>query len=215
MEANERPRYPAGVPGKFSSDGTLQHWAGNTIICHIPPSSPVYHSIESVIEELSLHMTIFEGVSDQVRRPGYWPADLALDATQESCNEDFEKKLRKFSLGPEAAAPYRMVLKGIDILDVGVAVRLDGVTPAEVKRLRALRDRLADELQIRHPIHDEYGFHISMVYFLRYPNDEQKRDIEAILKRHFEKMAKDIELGPPEFCLFFNMHEFNPVFYLG
>ncbi|KAF3808751.1 hypothetical protein GCG54_00010941 [Colletotrichum gloeosporioides] len=230
MKANDRPRYPAGVPGKFSSDGTLQHWAGDTIICHIPPSSPVYHSIEAVIEELSscktssiiaplpatsLHMTIFEGVSDQVRRPGYWPSDLALDATQEICNEHFEKKLRKFTLGPEATAPYRVVVKGIDILDVGVAVRLDGITPAEVERLRALRDRLADELKIRHPIHDEYGFHISMVYFLRHPNDEQKQDMESILKRHFEKMAKEVELGPPEFCLFANMHAFDPVFYLS
>ncbi|KAF0317221.1 hypothetical protein GQ607_015537 [Colletotrichum asianum] len=155
------------------------------------------------------------GVSDQVRRPGYWPSDLALDATQETCNEHFEKKLRKFSLGTEAAAPYRMVLKGIDILDVGVAVRLDVITPAEVERLRALRDRLADELKIRHPIHDEYGFHISMVYFLRHPNGEQKLDMESILKRHFEKMAKEIELGPPEFCLFGNMHAFDPVFYLS
>ncbi|KAF4831851.1 hypothetical protein CGCTS75_v004919 [Colletotrichum tropicale] len=160
-------------------------------------------------------MTIFEGVSDQVRRPGYWPSDLALGATQETCNEHFEKKLRKFTLGPEAAAPYRMVLKGIDILDVGVAVRLDGITPAEVERLRALRDRLANELKIRHPIHDEYAFHISMVYFLRHPNEEQKQDMESILKRHFEKMAKEIELGPPEFCLFANMHAFDPVFYLS
>ncbi|KAK2729641.1 hypothetical protein CKAH01_02615 [Colletotrichum kahawae] len=226
---NDRPRYPAGVPGKFSSDGTLQHWAGNTIICHIPPSSPVYHSIESVIEELStcksssiiaplpatsLHMTIFEGVSDQVRIPGYWPSDLALDATQKACDDHFEKKLRKFSLGREAAAPYRMSLKGIDILDVGVAVRLDGVTLSEVERLRALRDRLADELKIRHSIHDEYGFHISILYFLRHPDDEQKRDIASILERHFGKMLKEVELGPPEFCPFTNMHAFNPVFCL-
>ncbi|TEA18068.1 hypothetical protein C8034_v011367 [Colletotrichum sidae] len=55
----------------------------------------------------SFHMTVFEGVCDQVRQPGYWPSDLASNAPLETCNTHFEKTLSSFKLTPDETPPYK------------------------------------------------------------------------------------------------------------
>ncbi|KAF4930691.1 hypothetical protein CGCVW01_v000854, partial [Colletotrichum viniferum] len=98
---------------------------------------------------------------------------------------------------------------------IGIGVRLDGRTPAETERLRSLRNKLADKLNIRHPIHDEYGFHLSVAYLLRHLTHQQNQELEGLLLRHFEEMPKSFELAAPEFCAFENMFAFKRVFFLG
>ncbi|KAK1984508.1 RNA ligase/cyclic nucleotide phosphodiesterase [Colletotrichum cereale] len=221
--------YTAGVPSKFASGGTVQPFPGNTFICHLSPSEPLYASMQALSDKLaaskfaslvtllpapSFHMTVFEGVCDQVRKPGYWPADLALDAPLAQCDSHFETALSNFDLGPGGRPPYKMTVKGFDPLEIGIGVRLEGRTPAETGRLRALRNRLADALEIRHPTHDGYGFHLSVAYLLRHLDDEQRSELEALLMRHIEEMPKDFELGAPEFCVFNDMFAFKRVFFL-
>ncbi|KAJ3962614.1 hypothetical protein N0V92_000683 [Colletotrichum tropicale] len=226
----ERPQYPTGVPSKFAPDGAVQAFAGNTIICHLSPSDPLYVSMQELSDKLaaskfaslitllpptSFHMTVFEGVCDQVRKPGYWPSDLRLDAPLEECNSKFEKALGGFDLGDEHAPPYKMTVRGFDPLEIGIGVQLDGRTPAETVRLRSLRNKLAEKLNIRHPIHDGYGFHLSVAYLLRHLTDEQNRELQALLLNHFEDMPKEFELSAPEFCTFENMFAFKRAFFLG
>ncbi|KAI8211825.1 hypothetical protein K4K54_004522 [Colletotrichum sp. SAR 10_86] len=226
----ERPQYPAGVPSKFAPDGAVQAFPGNTIICHLSPSDPLYTSMQALSDKLaaskfaalitllpptSFHMTVFEGVCDQVRKSGYWPSDLSLDAPLEECNSKFEKALGAFDLGDEYAPPYKMTVRGFDPLEIGIGVRLDGRTPAETERLRSLRNKLADKLNIRHPIHDGYGFHLSVAYLLRHLTDEQNRELQVLLLNHFEDMPKEFELSAPEFCTFENMFAFKRAFFLG
>ncbi|KAK2774068.1 hypothetical protein CKAH01_13291 [Colletotrichum kahawae] len=226
----ERPQYPAGVPSKFAPDGAVQAFPGNTIICHLSPYAPLYASMQALSDKLaaskfaplitllpatSFHMTVFEGVCDQVRKPGFWPSDLSLDAPLEDCNSRFKKALSAFDLGDVHAPPYKMTVRGFGPLEIGIGVRLDGRTPAETERLRSLRNKLADRLNIRHPIHDGYGFHLSVAYLLRHLTDEQNRELEALLLSHFEDMPKNFELGAPEFCTFENMFAFERVFFLG
>ena len=93
-----RPEYPRGVSSKFGVDGKVQHFPGNTIISHLSPSSDLYASMLVLHEKLlqsnlssvitllppsSWHMTVFEGICDEVRKPGFWPSDLAVDAPLE------------------------------------------------------------------------------------------------------------------------------------
>jgi hypothetical protein len=223
------PEYPLGVPSKFDQDGIVQSFPGNTIVSHLSPSSALYASLLVLHEKLlassfspilgmlpapSWHMTVFEGVCDQVRQPSHWPSDLPLSAPLEECTELFKKKLAGFDLGA-AQPPYHLVVSGLDALKIGISLRLELRTAAEGSSLRGLRDRLADELGYRHPSHDVYRFHLSIAYLLRHLTAKQEEELTALLMEHFESMPREFELGAPEFCTFEDMFAFKRLFYLG
>ncbi|KAK3694339.1 RNA ligase/cyclic nucleotide phosphodiesterase [Podospora appendiculata] len=226
-----RPEYPIGVPSKFDPDGNVQRFPGNTIVAHLPLSSPIYASLLKLYERLSTchlsgllamlppsswHVTLFEGVCDQVRaQEGFWPCDpgLPVDAPLDDCTSSFAGKLREFDL--RCDPPYRFVIVGFSPLDVGIGIHVELQTPPEESRLRGLRDRLAETLKIRHPQHDVYEFHLSMAYLLRHLSDSQKSELTALLLGHLQDMPKVFELGAPEFCTFDNMLQFDHLFYLG
>ncbi|KAK3329794.1 RNA ligase/cyclic nucleotide phosphodiesterase [Apodospora peruviana] len=225
-----RPEYPIGVPSKFDRDGNVQLFPGNTIVAHLSPSSELYQSMLLLHNKLaslsgrfalamlpppSWHMTVFEGVCDKVRSPaGFWPCDLATDATLEECTKHFAVKLKNFEL-ETGTPPYRCRITGFSDLEVGVGVHVEFETADEERRVRRLRDRLAERLEIRHPQHDRYKLHLSMAYLLRHLTEEQKRELTGVLMGHFEEMPKRFELGRPEFCTFENMMRFDRLFYLG
>ena len=224
---DSRPPFPLGIPGKFDVDGKVQRYPGNTIISHLSPSSELYASLMVLYEKLrqshlssvftllppsSWHMTLFEGVCDQVRKPGFWPSDLAIDAPLEECDALFTEKLASFDL--QCDPPYQMSITGFDPLEVGIGVHIEPNAPPEAARLRRLRDRLADVLQVRHPGHDSYGLHLSMAYLLRHLTEEQKIELSALLHDHLRNMPVEFELGTPEFCKFENMYAFKHQFYL-
>jgi len=221
-----RPKYPTGVPNKFDPDGNVQHFPGNTIISHLSNSTELYSSLLFLHDRLkesrfghlytllppsSWHMTIFEGVVDKIRKPGYWPSDLALDAPLENCTALFEKKLSSFDLHTEL--PYKLSIAGFQPLKNGIALDIKPLA-ADNKALRGLRDRLRDSLQLHFPHHDSYGFHVSVSYFLRYLTDEQNAELMDFLTENSKDMPKEFELGPPEFCTFEDMFAFKRLFYL-
>jgi len=92
---NDAP-YPGGVSclgegGKFTPDGAVQPWPGNTFICHIPHTSVAFGAIQSLQEQLkrsefnrfftylpmpSVHMTVFQGISPMYEEGAVWPRDL-------------------------------------------------------------------------------------------------------------------------------------------
>jgi hypothetical protein len=220
--------YPAGVPSKFDPDGNVQPFPGNTIIAHLSTDSPIYPYLQSLYEKLqtfnlrhlyallppaSWHMTIFEGVCDQVRdQPGHWPSDLPNDAPLEECTALFEKKLEPFRL--PFSPPYHMKVDGLEPLTVGIGVHVEPRDPQENERLRGLRDRLAETLKLRFEQHDSYGLHISLAYFLRKLTKEQENEMRALLEGELEDMPKQFVLGAPEFCRFDDMCEFKRISFL-
>ena len=199
-------------------------------MAHLAPDNELYKSLRQLYDELaasplaplfallppeSWHMTVLEGVCEQVRTPGYWPHDLPADAPLEQCTALFTEKLKKFDIGDDGEPPYRMAVAGFSSFTVGIGIALRAQTADEEARLRGLRGRLSDTLQIRHPHHDLYGLHISMAYFLRYLDPQQTSELSQLLQEHLEAMPKEFELGAPEFCTFENMFSFERVFYLG
>lgn len=222
-----RPEYPSGVPHKFAPDGTVQPFAGNTILCRVPPTSPLYESLFELHTKLaasefapllallppeSWHMAVFEGVCDQNRAPGYWPAHIA---TLKYCTSLFATRLRTFRL-QQGKPPYRLHATGFEPLEAGIAVSLSGKSMMEDRRIRDVRDRLADVLEIRHPNHDDYGFHVDVAYLLRHLSDEQEAGLTALLAAHWEKVPKEIEVETvPEFCAFSDVASFEHLSYLG
>jgi len=227
------PAYPGGVPSKFSPDGQVQPFPGNTIVCHLPPSSALHTSLQELYAGLeaspqrqlfallppaSWHMTVFEGVCDQVRYAAYWPSDLPLDAPLADVTAHFASKLRGWDLG-DLAPPYRLRVVGFDPLRTGIGVSLEPATDEDARRIQSLRDRLAEKLGMRFPVHDRYGLHLSLAYFLRYLDEKQEREMKDFLGAWLEKLNQGegglVELGAPEFCTFVDMFWFERMFYLG
>lgn len=222
-----RKEYPGGVPAKFKIDGSVRHYPGNTIICHLSPDSTLHTQLMKLYRELeanrdevlytllpppSWHMTVFEGVCDQVRKSGFWPSDLSLDVPLSECNSHFTTKLSAFEMGTEP--PFRLRIAGYSPRVDGIGLHLEPITAAEEVRLRRLRDRLAETLNIRHPSHDTYVFHLSIAYFIRFPSDEERERLEERLAAHLPGLPAEFELGAPEFCYFHDMFEFRRQFFL-
>lgn len=222
-----RSPYPAGIPEKFDKDGSVQRFPGNTIVCHLSQTSKLYASLLGLYEKLrashlshlytllpppSWHVTIFEGVCDQVRKPGYWPSDLPADASLADCTAHFAEKLSAFDLACDP--PYRMCVQGIDPLEIAIGIRLGFRDAEEEARLRELRARLSHMLKLRHPGHDSYGLHLSMAYLLRHLTDDQKTELSRLILDHLKDAPVNFELGAPEFCTFEDMFAFKRLFYL-
>ncbi len=223
---------------KFDPSGAVQRFPGNTIICRLPPSAPLYGALRRLHADLersaglshlyallppsSWHMTVFEGACDQVRRQGYWPtANLPLDATASSldeCTALFRAQLDTFGCSTGTAIARRLPASRGGLRPPrpsASALRVEAASAEENARIRGLRDRLAHVLCIRHPQHEAYGLHISVAYLLRHPDPAQRRELESLLQTHLADLVGEFELGSPEFCTFEDMLRFDRVFYLG
>lgn len=130
----------------------------------------------------------------------------------EACTARFAEKLAAFDL--QCDPPLRLTATGATPQLFGICVNLRLRTADEESRLRALRDRLADTLQVRHPHHANYGLHLSTAYYLRYLDQAEADEIATLLADHFRDMPTEFELGAPEFCTFENMSQFDRLFYL-
>jgi hypothetical protein len=225
-------RLPPSVGRKFNADGSPFRFPGNTIISHIPLATPLSDALTGVRDTLaagsyahclallppsSYHMTVFEGVTESSRRAGIWPGGLAPDAPLGQANRLLERRLEGFEL--DCTLPLRMRLDEFSLRrDPGATIRLLPLDEQENRKLRRLRDRLAAQLRLRAPDHDNYGFHISLAYLIDWMTPELQREYIAVQSECFSMLQKRvplIELGAPEFCVFYDMFAFDTQFRVG
>lgn len=219
--------YPRWIGHKFEPDGRVLPFPGHTVICHLHQGSRLYQDLLSLHDDLkrqdfascyvllppaSWHMTVYEGVSDQIRKRNCWPGDSALDAPLESATALVREKLAGFDLATEPH--YRMAIAGWEPLEDGIALKVVPASSDEERRLRGLRDRLSKLLCMRHPGHDTYSFHVSLAYMLRFLGQKDHQAISAFLQSYLEKLPKFFELGAPEFCVFDDMFALQQELYL-
>jgi len=228
-----RPRYPIGVPTKFSADGVVQRYPGNTTICHLPADSPLQPGFRALhaafssnpmlsklirlLPQSSWHMTVLDGAREIECEPGMWPEGKEKHALSETTKE-YSAKLRQLGLELEReglAPPYHMRVRGFDPAVIGIGLEIEAATAAEEKRIRRLRDRLADTLGFKAPNHETYGFHMTMAYLLRHIDGENRQELNRVLGLHLPMLQREFDLGPVEFCTFENMCAFPRLFYLG
>jgi len=212
------------VAPKFNPDGTEAHWTGNSIICPLDRRSETFmalldvhrglmrsgmlHRI-AVLPPASYHMTIFNGISYPARKLDF-PSDIPQDADEDFCNAWFLAKLKTFDLGCEM--PFRLRALPVDMQTNLYNILYEPVDDAETRKLRGLRDRLAQLLDYRRPDHDDYRFHISLNYFYSSMTREEER---RFLRLHQEMAGEVIgrspvvELQNPEFVVFDGMYEFR------
>jgi hypothetical protein len=226
---------PPDVGRKFYPNGKVRPFLGNTIICHLPQQDQGFETFDALLDiyrELpdhafsrkiallppsSYHMTIFGGADDQERKPGLWPADVPLDASIEACNDYVANQLKHFSLG--TSLPIRMRVNDAQppVHPDPLLIDLVPVDEAEERKLRKLRDRLADVLKIHTPHHDTYSFHISLAYQIEWFDAAEQADYVAARQRWREQLkrrAPIIEFGAPEYCTLNDMYAFRRRFFL-
>lgn len=230
-------RLPPDVGRKFSADGRVLPFEGNTIICHLPQQGSGSEAFDALLDiyralpggswarkmtalpPSSYHMTIFGGANDKARRYPLWPAGLPLDMPMTECDRILGERLRAFRLGDEAS-PYRMRVnpEAPSAGETPLTVRLLPADAGTEARLRRLRDRLAEATGIREPDHDRYRFHITLGYqfaALTPEEDAAWRGSLAVWKTMIAKRAPVILLGNPEYCLLKDMFAFKRQFYLS
>ncbi|EHJ95570.1 hypothetical protein AT5A_24645 [Agrobacterium tumefaciens 5A] len=205
----------------------MMRFPGNTIICHLPVDSdlrPVlfhlYKSLErskdrglyTLLPPDSWHMTVFEGTVDAKREPGFWPSDLSLEATLAECTSHLERKLDRFDI--QDSGDFVMQVSGWLPLVDGIGLTLRSKELGQEIRLRDLRDRLSQALQIRHPEHERYVFHLSIAYLLRELTPSQLDVLSETLQQAITSMPSSFTLGTPEYCEFDDMFEFRRRSYL-
>lgn len=204
---------------RFRKTGGFLPEPGNTIVSHVTKSSRTQEVLIQAREKYlampeapqflftpitSLHMTLFQGIIEYRRKPGFWPDDLPLDTPIEDMTEIMAERLEGFSM----FEPFQVEV--IKARPSGLLV--EGASEHDRKVMRRRRDALADLLGYRHPDHEEYPFHITFSYVIDRLEDEALPRWQAML----DEVAADIreqmpvlELDPPAFCYFEDMNHFS------
>lgn len=161
-------------------------------------------------------MTVFEGVNEENRAPGFWPEGKEQQDLEE-CTKDFLERLKDV---PERlkveglVPPYRMQVEAIAMRPGSIWLTIEAESTTEEKRLRKLRDMLADTIGLRIPTHEAYEWHIGFCYFIRHL-DEDESELHRIVNELESTVKVKFELNSLHFCDFENLHKFHSRLVLG
>ena len=215
---------------KFFANGQVAPFHGNTIVCHLDQqgqNTALFDALLDIYRQLpalrfarkitalppsSYHMTIFGGANHPERKPGLWPTSIPLDTPIEECTRILGERLEKAKLGPIAPIRMRVDLSNPVERENPFTIRLLPIDEAENQRLRALRNRLSEILEIRSPNHDLYRFHVTLAYLIRRLDASELREFRAEYKARHAEVAERcpiIELGQPEYCSLEDMFHFK------
>lgn len=226
---------PRDVGRKFRSDGRVMPFLGNTIICHLDqqgPNSQPFEALLDIYRQLpgrkfsrkvtllppsSYHMTIFGGANDPERKPGAWPASVPLDTPIDECTRILGERIKGAKIGDIAPIRMRVDTSPPSDSENPLTIRLLPVDAAEDARLRALRNRLSELLEIRSASHDRYRFHITLAYLIQHLDAGEQREFRATYAEIHAELARRcpvIELGQPEYCSLEDMFHFKRLLYI-
>ena len=211
------------VGSKFNADGSVRFFPGNTVISMIDHGAPVFEQFKNIramfkalpasrcmsfMPDESIHMTIFEGVCHQWRRPEAWTTLLPLDCALSETDDLFEQRFARV----RPLRPVHMRAQGI--AGKGCFLILFAPeTEGDAAELKRYRDDLSAAFGLRFPNHDTYGFHISIGYFTKEPTEQECAQIEAFRAAGNAYIAaSDIRfvMQPPVLTYFDDMFFFSP-----
>ncbi|QHN03671.1 DUF1868 domain-containing protein [Granulicella sp. WH15] len=213
---------------KFNPDGSPRPFAGNTVICHLPQQTRFHdavvafgHALRSSsfgakiagLPDDSYHATILGGPNDQDRDRYGWPSDIPITTPMAECNRVIGERFARFRMHTELPLRFRLDTEKTLAPQRPSGLQLVPADADEKLKIRALRDRLSDEVfRYRTPDHDTFGFHISMAYQVVALTSMERREYQSILTGHLRTLVEAspvIELGVPEFCTFGDMYRFE------
>ncbi len=211
------------IGNKYTNDGKIREFHGNTIICQLTEEMDVYHRIERIQREIagtraggclkflppeSFHMTAMEGVCDANRLQERWTSKLPTDCTLSEVDDLFEHEWKKIPPLEGVKMRFRMI-RCNSALQIG----LETETEAQERRIRTWRDEVSRAFGIRFPGHDTYRFHVSMAYGFSYPTKEEMETLRGIKSHYdasFAERPYSFILPSPRLTFFKSMHCFSP-----
>ena len=220
-------QHPPGISvegggGKFTPEGAVLYFPGNTFICHIAPESAFYRSLCLVQDELkkqtqaehlvflpksSFHMTVFCGVCGVPLGVDGWPDDMEPETSLDTINHEWSDRFtaRKDLGGFKVVASHMR-------LPFSVAMR--AATEADNTALWQSRSALQSLTSLHRPDFDSYQFHITLAYLTKWMNVSAAQQLVDASDRLFDDYLADTspaELGVVEFCRFDSMCEFENI----
>ena len=213
---------PEAVGQKFTAQGGVLPFPGNTFICHIPPDSAAHAALReaslalqagplapafSFLPASSFHMTVFEGATDAHRQDARWPEGVSADEPLAAVTARFAAATAGLAL------PAAQQIRPMAVL-AGRTVAVTGAMPEAEAALRQSRIWLSEATGIRRSNFDHYAFHITLAYPLRWLTAAEAEAVQDLSDTVFQRLAEAapvIALGPVEFCDFADMHAFRPL----
>lgn len=219
---------PAGVlNGKFDENGNALPFFGNTVIAHISHTllyprlcdfytrlaqSALTNNLYSLLPPQSYHITLFDGACKKSEEGWYWPADLPISASLQTCTEFMARKIKENTItSPEltfSVNAYKPLVNTFAII-----VQPTGDT---VEQVQVLRDNLSSAMGIRRRNHQEYVYHITLGYLLRTPSGAEQQLLATLLEQFVSELSEEekmISLGKAELCQYENITAFSPIMY--
>jgi len=215
---------PSGRTGKkFSEDGRVLGFLGNTIICRIHPQSRQYHLLVQISQQFkaqsrakkffflppsSYHMTVFEGVCDQVRQPERWTAKLPLDAPLEEVDRFMMEAWKGVEQPMKIEMGYFKMKTGSTL-----GVELLPSTPDIEREVRAFRDACSAAFGIKQPDHAAYKFHVTIAYRVTRLSWLDQALVQLAgwaAHQNLQNQFGLLTLGAPELAFFADMTHFAP-----
>jgi hypothetical protein len=167
------------------------------------------HFAESTFDVQLAKDAVRGGNTFRVRAAYGWPSDIPIDAPMTECNRLIGERIAQFRM--RESLPIRVRIDQERMLG---SLHISPVNDSENTKLRALRDRLADDVfRFRAPDHDAYGFHVTVAYQLAQLTPGEEKQHQAMMNHYLPAMinANSMELGIPEFCIFRDMYRFEIV----
>lgn len=216
--------YPSGIglPGtgaKFTTDGTVEIWPGNTFVCHVTRPSKSYAALVEMQERVkmsrfgplftwlpapSFHMTLFQGMSPGKQGSADWPEGVRADAPRDAVTAEILRRTEGVDLP-------RFDIRATDLF-CGKSLTVVGRDAAAEAALRVARVRLREATGIRPPDFDSYVFHITLGYLIQWVSPGTAAELVAFSAETYGMFAgalQDITLDPCGVCNFDSMHHFE------
>jgi hypothetical protein len=216
--------YTRHVGTKFNSDGSPRYFPGNTVISRIEPDTPLFMALTQAQNEFkklacskkyaflpssSFHMTVIEGLCDQVRQPEHWSKEIPLDAPISKTNEFMANRFSRLSFSDS----IKMNIFNGGAPDV-LMLRLASVNAESENSIRRYRDTFSDIMGIRSPGHDDYQFHISLGYNIIELDETERSLIQNTYSLILNTITNSIApffISAPQLTYFEGMCEFNNI----
>lgn len=213
---------PRHVGQRLDPDGDFLPLHGNTVIRHVTRPSATMDMLVAVQNRLkqspyaghfaflppsSFHMTVFEGVVDDRRRPDAWPNGMALDRPVAETTQLYLQRLAG------VRAPAHM-MRGLDVSPLGLL--LEGATDSDERGMRVLREALTQPFGYRQDVHDSYRFHVTLAYVCRFLPDEAVTFYSDLCAELAETVRGfgPLELDRAAFCHFADLTHFEELLVL-
>ena len=188
-------QYTNHVGIKFHEDGRLRPFPGNSVVCMLQQDSEVVKHLLYVSDFLqqhsyskryvflpqeSYHMTLIEGVCDQVRDTKHWTTKIPLSAPLEKVNQFFYECVQNLKPLEDDIKKVSMTYHGLTYHGL-LLLRLKCTNQFSEDALKTYRDRFAEATGLHFDTHDSYSFHISLGYQLEQFEENEISNIGTVM----------------------------------